>query len=116
MTTEAFEKFRTQVNADKALQASVAACFSSAPTEGSTGLDKLAALGRSHGFEFTAQDAQGATAADGTALSDFELELVSAGSNAEAKAALAKIDSDIGKMVNEIPGKLDQFARGVFGK
>ena len=49
MATQAFEKFRTQVNADKALQAAVAACFSSAPTEGSTGFDKLAALGKSHG-------------------------------------------------------------------
>ena len=65
MTTQAFEKFRSQVNADKALQTAVAACFSSAPTEGSTGFDKLAALGRSHGFEFTAQEVQGATAADG---------------------------------------------------
>ena len=112
MTTEAFEKFRSQVNADKALQASVAACFSSAPTEGSTGFDKLAALGKSQGFDFTAQDAQGATAADGTTLSDFELELVSAGSNAEAKAALTKINADIGKAFNDIPGTLGKVARG----
>ena len=94
MATQAFEKFRTQVNADKALQAAVAACFSSAPTEGSTGFDKLAALGKSHGFEFTAQDAQGATAADGAALSDFELELVSAG-NGDAAAKLNQLAKNI---------------------
>ena len=80
MTTQAFEQFRTQVNTDKALQASVAACFSSPPTEGSTGFDKLAALGKSHGFEFTAQEAQGGTGSADATLSDFELELVSAGS------------------------------------
>ena len=33
MTTQAFEKFRTQVNADQALQTAVAACFSSPPTD-----------------------------------------------------------------------------------
>ena len=80
MTTKAFEQFRTNVNADQALQAAVAACFSSPPTEGLTGFDKLAAFGKTHDFDFTAQDAQGATTADGATLSDFELELVSAGS------------------------------------
>ena len=79
MTIQAFEQFRTQVNADKALQASVAACFSSPPTEGSTGFDKLAALGKSHGFDFTAQDVQGRMGTGDATLSDFELELVSAG-------------------------------------
>ena len=91
MTTQAFEQFRSQVNADKDLQPAVAACFSSAPTEGLTGLDKLAALGSSHGFEFTAQDAQGATAADGTTLSDFELELVSGGSNGNSWKGLGLV-------------------------
>ena len=79
MTTQAFEQFRTQVNADKALQAAVAACFSSPPTEGSTGFDKLAALGKSHGFDFTAQDVQGSLSTGSAALSDAELEQVSAG-------------------------------------
>ena len=79
MTTQAFEQFRSQVNVDLGLQTAVAACFSSAPTEGPTGFDKLVALGKSHGFDFTAQDAQRATAADGATLSDFELELISAG-------------------------------------
>ena len=79
MTTQTFEQFRAQVNTDKGLQAQVAACFSSAPTDGFTGFDKLAALGKSHGFEFTAQDVRGVVAADGAKLSDFELELVSGG-------------------------------------
>ena len=79
MTTPAFEQFRTQVSADKALQTAVAACFSSPPTEGSTGFDKLAALGKSHGFDFTVQEAQGSRGSGDATLSDFELELVSAG-------------------------------------
>ena len=60
MTTQTFENFRSQVNADLTLQADVAACFSSAPTEGSTDFDKLAELGKGHGFEFTAQEARSA--------------------------------------------------------
>lgn len=79
MTTEAFEQFRTQVSADKALQAQVAACFSSPPSEQADGFDKLAALGKSHGFDFTAEHAREATAANNATLSDFELELVSGG-------------------------------------
>ena len=79
MTAQAFEQFRTQVNADLGLQTAVAACFLSVPIEGSTGFDKLVALGNSHDFDFTAQDAKRATVADGATLSDFELELVSAG-------------------------------------
>lgn len=81
MTTEAFEKFRSQVDADKALQAAVAACFSGPASSGSNGFDKLSALGKSHGFDFTAQEAQGATGADGATLSEFELNQVSAGAN-----------------------------------
>ena len=84
MTPQSFEQFRAQVNADKSLQAEVAACFSSPPTDGSTGVDKLVALGKSHGFEFTAQEAQGATATDGATLSDFELEMISAGTSFSA--------------------------------
>ena len=79
MTTQTFEQFRTRVNADKALQAQVAACFSSAPTDGATGFDKLVALAKSYGFEFTAQDVRGVVAVDGAKLSDFELELVAGG-------------------------------------
>ena len=79
MTTQAFEQLRTQVNTDKGLQAQVAACFSSAPADGFTGFEKLVALGKSHGFEFTAEEARGAAESDDPSLSDFELELVSAG-------------------------------------
>ena len=79
MTTQAFEQLRTQVNTDKGLQAQVAACFSSAPADGFTGFEKLVALGKSHGFEFTAGEARGAAESDDPSLSDFELELVSAG-------------------------------------
>ena len=79
MTTQAFEQFRTQVSADKALQTAAAACFSSPPTEGSTGFDKLIALGKSHGFDFTAQDVQGGLSTGNATLSDSELEQVSAG-------------------------------------
>ena len=79
MTTEAFEKFCIQANDDQALQTAVAACFSSPPTEGASGFDKLAALGKSHGFDFTVQDVQASVSTDNAALSDAELEQVSAG-------------------------------------
>ena len=104
MTTQAFEQFRTQVNADKALQAAVAACFSSAPAEGATGFDKLAALGKSHGFDFTAQDAQGNTGTSGATLSDFELELVSAGSGSTGKPELPPF----GNSASDVIGKLKE--------
>ena len=81
MTTQAFEQFRTQVSTDKALQAAVAACFSSPTSSDSNGFDKLAALGKSHGFDFTEAQARQATAAGTATLSDFELELVSGGSS-----------------------------------
>ena len=80
MTTQAFEQFRRQVNADSGLQAGVVACFSSPPIEGSSGFDKLVSLGKIHGFDFSAQEAIGAKTADGATLSEFELELVSGGS------------------------------------
>ena len=81
MTTQAFEQFRNQVSADKALQAAVAACFSSPPSDGPTGFDKLVALGKSHGFDFTEAQAREATAPGTGMLSDLELELVSGGND-----------------------------------
>ena len=81
MSIQAFEQFRTHVSTSRALQGAVAACFSSAPTEGSSGFDKLAALGKSRGFDFTEAHARQATAAATATLSDFELELVSGGTS-----------------------------------
>ena len=95
MTTEAFEQFRTQINADKDLQASIAACFSSPPTEGSTGLEKLIALGKSHGFDFTAQDMQASLRTGNAALSDAELEQVSAGGTFDIKNFIEKWAQDM---------------------
>lgn len=85
MTTQKFEQFRTQVSTDKVLQAEVAACFSSPPSEKADGFDKLVELGKSHGFDFTAAHAREATEADTAVLSDFELELVSGGTSLEQK-------------------------------
>ena len=79
MTIQAFEQFRTQVSTDKALQTEVAACFSSPTSAESNGFDKLAALGKSHGFDFTVAQAREATAPGNATLNDFELELVSGG-------------------------------------
>ena len=90
MTTETFEQFRTQINTDKALQAEVAACFSSPPSGQADGFDKLVAIGKSHGFDFTAEHARQSTTAGTPALSDFELELVSGGMTQEQKDALTK--------------------------
>lgn len=93
MTTQAFEQFRTYVSTGKALQAEVAACFSSRLAGRATGFDKLAALGKSHGFDFTVQDAQGPAPTDSVALSDFELELVSGGSAAPKHTESQKMAS-----------------------
>ena len=106
MTTEAFEKFCTQANDDQALQAAVAACFSSPPTEGASGFDKLAALGKSHGFDFTVQDVQASTSTGNATLSDAELEQVSAGGIFEDFA------SDFAK--GDIKSALGRFARTLF--
>ena len=111
MTTPAFEQFRTQVSADKALQTAVAACFSSPPTEGSTGFDKLAALGKSHGFDFTAQDVQGSMVTGDATLSDFELELVSAGNGTDAKTAMTQGVSAIGKGFLDLRSQFEQGLR-----
>ena len=81
MTTQIFEQFRYQVSTNPALQAAVAACFSSPASSDSNGFTKLAALAKSHGFDFTDAQARQATAASTANLSDFELELVSGGAN-----------------------------------
>ena len=96
MTTQIFEQFRTQVSTDKALQAEVAACFSSPPAGESNGFDKLSALGKSRGFDFTAEHAHQAAAADKAVLSDFELELVSGGMSKEQKKENARIAAEYG--------------------
>ena len=91
MTTQAFEQFRSQVSTNPALQAAVAACFTSATSSdsnGSNGFTKLAALGKSHGFDFTEAQARQATAAGTATLSDFELELVSGGNSEDTKRKL----------------------------
>ena len=80
MTTQTFEQFRTHVSSDKALQAEVAACFADMAAGESDGFDQLAELGRKHGFDFSAEAAREAAAADATAMTDGDLELVSGGS------------------------------------
>ena len=99
MATQTFEQFRNQVSSDKALQAEVAACFSSPPSAESDGFDKLVAFGKSHGFDVTAEHARQATTAGTASLSDFELELVSGGMSKEEKrlhelAVQANVDRD----------------------
>ena len=88
MTTHAFEQFRYQVSTNPALQAALAACFSSPASSDSNGFTKLAALAKSHGFDFTEAQARQATSAGTATLSDFELELVSGGNSEDTKRKL----------------------------
>jgi predicted ribosomally synthesized peptide with nif11-like leader len=71
MSTQALQAFRGEVSNSEQLQAAVRAC--------AMDLGAIAALGRKHGFDFTSDEIQSTFSASGGELSDFELEMVSAG-------------------------------------
>jgi predicted ribosomally synthesized peptide with nif11-like leader len=75
MSIQAAQDFRQQVNASADLQAAVAGHVK----DGNIDYAGLSTLGRSHGYEFSANDAKSALSAASDELSEFEMELVSGG-------------------------------------
>lgn len=75
MSLQAAQEFRSKVNESPLLQDSVRAAFAQQSAE------QVVALGREHGHEFTTEDVVELWDAvnETGELSDFELELVSAG-------------------------------------
>ncbi|MBR9812495.1 Nif11-like leader peptide family natural product precursor [bacterium] len=72
MSIEQAKAFQAKVNADEGLRDQMLRTANE-----KNGVD-LVALGREHGFEFTAEDADAVLDAKNDELNDFELELVAA--------------------------------------
>ncbi|MGQ0655181.1 MAG: Nif11-like leader peptide family RiPP precursor [Betaproteobacteria bacterium] len=77
MSLQSLQSFRQQANGNPELEAAVRGCLSG--PQGALDLGALAALGKRHGFDFSADDVRAAMATSEEELSDFELEVVSAG-------------------------------------
>lgn len=76
MTIESLNQFREKLSADTELQEAMRGLLGS---DGMLDLAAAVALGEQHGFQFTAEDITSAASNDNDELSDFELEMVSAG-------------------------------------
>lgn len=76
MTTSNMTSFREKVTADPAIQLEVRKLME---TAGSPDLACLVELGAQHGCQFSEQEVSDLFANDNDELSDFELEMVSAG-------------------------------------
>ncbi|MGQ0655180.1 MAG: Nif11-like leader peptide family natural product precursor [Betaproteobacteria bacterium] len=77
MSEQSLQSFREKLNGNAQLEADVRGCLTG--PAGGLNIDALAALGQRHGFDFTADEVRTAMAAANDELSDFELEVVSAG-------------------------------------
>ena len=71
MSVQSLESFRRQVNDSEQLQAAIRACGSD--------VEGMVAIGKRHGHEFTATEIVSSFSTETAELTDFELELVSAG-------------------------------------
>ena len=71
MSMQSLQAFRSKVDGSEQLQAAVRAC--------ALDLGAIAALGKKHGYEFTSDEIQSTFSVTGCELTDFELEMVSAG-------------------------------------
>lgn len=76
MSLQTAQAFREHVSADPALQAAIRQCLSPA---GVFDPAAIVAVGQRNGFQFSTADVDAVLTGDDTELSDFELELVSAG-------------------------------------
>jgi len=76
MSIEAVKKFRTTVNENPSLQETM---LKLTDGEGNLLLPEIIKLGAQHGFEITEADIEALYSNDNDELSDFELEMVSAG-------------------------------------
>ncbi len=76
MSIDAAQAFRKQVNGNQALETEVRSCVRQ---DGSLDVDAVVTLGKQRGFNIEAADLVALFGANDDELSDFELELVSAG-------------------------------------
>lgn len=76
MSIEAAIEFRAMINETPALQSAVRELMDE---EGILDLQETAKLGQQHGYAITASEVETLIANDNDELSDFELEMVSAG-------------------------------------
>lgn len=76
MTIEAATEFRAMINETPALQSAIRDLMGDDGLLDLTGTKKL---GQQHGYEFDEDEIESLIANDNDALSDFELEMVSAG-------------------------------------
>ncbi len=83
MSLHSAQEFRRQVSASPELQEAVAAKVS----DGVIDFAGVSEIGRSKGFEFSAEDAKNALATQSDELSDFEMELVSGGQNSSVSTS-----------------------------
>ena len=73
MSAQSLQAFRSKVDGSEQLQAAVRAC--------AMDLGAITELGKKHGYDFTSDDIQSTFSAAGAELTDFELEMVSAGTD-----------------------------------
>jgi hypothetical protein len=85
MSVDALNDFRRSIRGNEAIEAEVAVLLSSA---GGIDIAGIVALGERHGFSFTEAEVQTYELGKDDELSDFELEIVSAG------AAIEKVELD----------------------
>lgn len=83
MTVEAMQAFRELAGRDEAVETTVRGAVG---PDGNADLASVVKLGAEHGFQFSEADVISVFSNDNEELSDFELELVSAGTLAVCKA------------------------------
>jgi predicted ribosomally synthesized peptide with nif11-like leader len=82
MSLQSLQSFREKVNGNPDLEAAIKGCLTG--PSGAVDADAVSAIGKRNGFDFSAEDVRGAMSGAGIGamndeLSDFELEVVSAG-------------------------------------
>jgi predicted ribosomally synthesized peptide with nif11-like leader len=83
MSIEAVETFRETVNASQELRAALRECMS---RDAMIDPETIVGLGRQNGFDFTPDEVEAVFVQEGGELSEFELELVAAGTPINCKS------------------------------
>ena len=99
MSVENFKQFVTSVSGDEELAAKV--------KEAGTDVDKIIALGKEKGLEFTAEDIKAAheeAAGSSEELSDEDLEKVAGGFVTTTAAAVTSVDGAVAGVVGATAG------------
>ena len=85
MSIGAVNEFREKIGADNAIEAAVRGMLGE---DGVIDLAGVVALGKQHGYAFTENDIVTVFDSDDTELSEFELEMVSAGIQTQGSLGL----------------------------